>query len=84
MQPAGSTKTEAAGQLTAALRERITIIADEESRRDPERHIERLAEISTRIEQLAADLPRPLNPQLAHYLQRASYDKALEWLVEQS
>lgn len=71
---------EAKTKLAAALRERRAIIADEESRREPERHIGRLREISARIETLRSQLPRPIDPQLAHYLQRASYDKALAFL----
>jgi hypothetical protein len=68
-----------AAELTAALRERRAIIADEESRRAPEQHIERLKTVSQRIDSLAAHLPAP-HPQLTHFLQRASYDKALEFL----
>jgi hypothetical protein len=70
----------AAADLAAALRERRAIIADEASRRAPEQHIERLKTISMRIDSLAAQLPPPIEPQLAHFLQRASYDKALEFL----
>jgi hypothetical protein len=66
--------------LTAALRERLAIIGDENSRRDPETHTARLREISEKIEKLEAALPRPVNPQLAHFLQRKSYDKALDLL----
>jgi hypothetical protein len=66
--------------LAAALRERLTIIGDENSRRDPEAHTARLREVSEKIEKLEAALPRPINPQLAHFLQRKSYDKALELL----
>ena len=66
--------------LAAALRERLTIIGDENSRRDPEAHTARLREVSEKIEKLEAALPRPINPELAHFLQRKSYDKALEFL----
>jgi hypothetical protein len=66
--------------LTAALRERLAIIGDENSRRDPEAHTARLREVSEKIEKLAAALPKPIDPQLAHFLQRKSYDKALEFL----
>ena len=64
-------------ELTATLRERLTIIADEESRRDPERHMARLKAVSERIEQIERKLPADMDPQLRHYLQRRSYDKAL-------
>jgi hypothetical protein len=66
--------------LRNALRERRAIIADEQSRRDPTAHLARLKEVSEQIERLEAALPRPLDPQLAHYLTRKSYDKALEFL----
>ena len=66
--------------LAAALRERLTIISDENSRCDAEKHIARLKEISQRIDNLATALPKPIDPQLAHFLQRKSYDKALEAL----
>lgn len=67
-------------ELVDALRERLAIIADEESRRDPQAHTQRLREISERIERISNALPRPVNPQLAHYLSRRSYEKALEFL----
>jgi hypothetical protein len=66
--------------LAAALRERLAIIGDESSRRDPEAHTARLRDVSEKIQKLEAALPRPINPQLAHFLQRKSYDKALELL----
>ena len=74
------TKTET--ELAEALRERLKIISDEESRRDPEQHVKRLQEISDRIETLAATLPQPIPPRLAHFLDRRSYDKALEFLED--
>ena len=70
-----------AAELTAALRERLAIISDEESRRDPERHIERLKSVSLRLEELEQGLPQAADPQLRHYLQRRSYTKALEHLT---
>jgi len=66
--------------LTAALRERLAIIADENSRRDPEKHMARLRAASEKIDNLTAALPKPIDSQLAHFLQRKSYDKALEFL----
>jgi hypothetical protein len=67
-------------ELAAALRERLVIIADEESRRNPARHTERLQAVSERIEQLEHQLPRTIDPELRHFLQRRSYSKALELL----
>ena len=66
--------------LANALRERLAVIADENSRRDPEKHMARLRAVSEEIDNLAAALPKPIDPQLAHFLQRRSYDKALELL----
>jgi hypothetical protein len=66
--------------LAQALRERLAIIHDEQSRRDHEKHMARLRAVSEKIEQLQAALPQPVDPRLAHYLQRRSYDKALEFL----
>ena len=68
-------------ELAAALRERLAIIADDESRRDPVQHTKRLRQVSERIEQIEEDLPSTIDPQLRHFLQRRSYDKALELLA---
>jgi hypothetical protein len=68
-------------ELADALRERLEIVADEESRRDPLRHTERLKEISEKIERIEDRLPPTLDPQLRHFLQRRSYSKALELLA---
>ncbi len=73
---------EPADALAQALRERRAIVADEESRRNAERHMARLREISERIERLQSTLPAPVPPQLRHYLERCSYDKALAFLEE--
>ena len=66
--------------LAQALRERLEIIQDKESRRDEAKHMARLHVVSEKIDKLQAGLPQPINPRLAHYLQRRSYDKALEFL----
>ena len=66
--------------LKDALRERLAIIHDEESRNDEAKHIARLRAVSEKIDKLQAALPQPVDPRLAHYLQRRSYDKALEYL----
>ena len=70
----------ATADLKEALRERVAIIHDEESRRDEEKHVARLRVISEKIENLQAALPQPIDPRLKHYLERKSYDKALELL----
>jgi vacuolar-type H+-ATPase catalytic subunit A/Vma1 len=66
--------------LAEALRDRLAIVADEASRRDPKRHIERLKEVSERLETIEQQLPAAIDPQLRHFLQRRSYSKALEFL----
>ena len=68
--------------LKEALRERLAVIRDEESRRDEAKHIDRLRTVSEKIDKLQEALPQPVDPRLAHYLQRRSYDKALEFLEE--
>ena len=70
----------ALADLAQALRERLAVIRDEQSRRDEVKHIARLKVVSEKIEKLQEALPQPVEPRLAHYLQRKSYDKALEYL----
>ena len=67
-------------ELAAALRERLAVISDEDSRRDPDRHTARLREVSEKIERIEQSLPAEIDPQLRHFLQRRSYTKALELL----
>ena len=66
--------------LAEALRERLAVIRDDESRRDHAKHIDRLRAISEKIDQLQESLPSSTDPRLKHYLDRKSYDKALEYL----
>jgi hypothetical protein len=67
-------------ELAAALRERLAIIGDEESRRDRARHTDQLRDVSEKIERLEQQLPSAIDAQLRHFLQRRSYSKALELL----
>ena len=68
-------------ELADALRERLAVIADRDLyARDPAAHLEKLKSASERITQIGNALPRPLPGDFAHYLQRASYEKALAWL----
>lgn len=67
--------------LAAALRERRAIIADRAFyERDAAGHLAALQEVSGRIVTLQRQLPAPVDPTLAHYLERCSYDKALAHL----
>jgi rubrerythrin len=70
----------ALADLAQALRERLAAIRDEQSRRDEAKHVARLRAVSEKIDKLQEELPRPVDPRLAHYLQRKSYAKALEYL----
>lgn len=80
-----SSAPEASLELAAALRERLAVIADRASyERDPQAHLLQLQNVSERIAALAARLPGPVDPRLAHYLERCSYDKALAFLEEAS
>lgn len=69
-------------ELAAALRERRSVIADRAYyERDPQGHLQQLQRVSERIVALGGQLPPPVDPQLAHYLQRCSYDKALAFVT---
>jgi hypothetical protein len=70
--------------LAEALRERLAVIQDEESRRDEAKHIARLRAVSEKIDRLQELLPPSTDPRLKHYLDRKSYDKALEYLEASS
>ena len=68
-------------ELSEALRARLRIIGDKESReRDPSRHLADLQAASERITALEARLPANIHPQLRHYFERRSYEKALAWI----
>jgi hypothetical protein len=63
------------------LRERLQVIGDRELfQRDPGAHLEKLKIASQKIDVCAAELPSPVATDLAHYLHRASFAKALEWI----
>jgi hypothetical protein len=69
--------------LAQALRERLAVIRDEQSRRDEAKHIARLRTVSEKIDRLQESLTSSLDVRLKHYLDRKSYDKALEYLEAQ-
>jgi hypothetical protein len=65
-------------ELAEALRARLAVIGAEALREcDPERQLTMLREVSNRIVALQAQLPEDTHPQLRHYFERGSYDKAL-------
>ena len=73
----------ALADLEQALRERLVLIGNEESRRDQARHIARLRAVSEKIDRLHHSLRSSIDPRLNHYLERKSYDKALKYLEGQ-
>jgi hypothetical protein len=71
-------------ELTLALRKRLEVIGDRALREsDPARHLEELRTASERITALEARLPGTIHPQLRHYFERCSYDKALAWIEQE-
>jgi hypothetical protein len=70
----------ALADLAQALRERLAVIRDEESRGDHAKHMNRLRAVSEKIDRLQESLPPSTDPRLMHYHDRKSYDKALEYL----
>jgi hypothetical protein len=79
-----SETSDAFRQLADALTRRLAIISDREFyHRDAAAHLRQLQMISGEIANLARQLPAGTDPQLIHYLQRCSYDKALAFLKAQ-
>ncbi len=72
-------------QLGRALRLRLSVIADHGLRdHDPEAHLKKLQEASLLIEKAACPLVESrMHPELRHFLERRSYDKALAWIEEE-
>jgi len=68
-------------ELADALRERLRVVADRALyERDPAAHLEQLKAASGRLDAVAARLAGRLDPRLAHFLERGSYVKAIDWL----
>jgi hypothetical protein len=68
-------------ELTSALRRRLEVIGDRALRAtDPQRQLAELRAVSERIAALQERLPATVHPQLRHFFERCSYDKALEWI----
>ncbi|GAB4169109.1 MAG: hypothetical protein Fur0032_07530 [Terrimicrobiaceae bacterium] len=67
--------------LCRALRRRLAVVADHGLRdRDPAAHLSALREAAAHLETLEQALPVGTDPQLRHYLERQSYQKAIDWL----
>jgi len=69
-------------RLAAALRERLALVGDTNSRRDPVAHLAKLQAVSEKIVDLEKELPPSADPQLRHFLARCSYEKALAFLEQ--
>ncbi|HEX4086418.1 MAG TPA: hypothetical protein VHY22_15995 [Chthoniobacteraceae bacterium] len=70
-------------ELAEALRKRLAVIGDRALREaNPARHLAELRAASERITDLATRLPANTHPQLRHYFERCSYDKALAWIEQ--
>jgi hypothetical protein len=70
--------------LAKTLRDRLSVIANHELRdRDPAMHLKKLQEASEAIDQWESQYSlSEMDPKLRHYLERRSYDKALERIAE--
>ena len=67
--------------LTELLRRRVAVIADTAFRdRDSHGHLAALREISEAIDAEHVRLKSQLPPRLRHYMEQASYQKALAYL----
>jgi hypothetical protein len=77
------TDTHVYSALADALRERLRVIGDRAAREsDAQAHLRQLQDASERILALQAELPAQVPPQLRHYLERCSYDKALTFIEQ--
>ncbi len=69
--------------LREALQHRTRVISDTEFRyRDAAGHLQALRDASEAIKSAASRLSPPIDHELRHYLDRASFDKALAWVEE--
>jgi hypothetical protein len=68
-------------RLQKLLEQRLAIIGDHELRgRDPASQLDQLRRVSEEITSLHQEHQGSLPPRLNHYLERASFSKALAWL----
>jgi hypothetical protein len=70
-------------ELAALLQRRIDIIGDHAFRdRDAQGHLAALREVSEALDATFNTLKPQLPPRLRHFMEQASYNKALEYLRE--
>ncbi len=68
-------------KLEALLAKRLDVIADHAWRdRDAESHLQELKAVSEALDREFASVRREMPPRLAHFMQNASYSKALAYL----
>ena len=79
--PMNSVPSEFSGRLRDLLERRLAIIADQEIReKNPAAQLEQLREVSEKITAMQEEAKGNLPPRLKHYLERASFQKALACL----
>ncbi|MFV0415455.1 MAG: hypothetical protein ACK5NG_03725 [Chthoniobacterales bacterium] len=75
--------TELYREILKVLQERDRIVRDREHySRDQNGHILKLMDCTRDLNILAQKLPDSADPQLRHFLDRQSYEKATAWLEE--
>jgi hypothetical protein len=76
--------TESQQELAALLKRRLEIIADQSFKeRDADAHLAALREVSEEIDAKYQTVKKDLPPRLRHFMEQASYSKALDFILEQ-
>jgi hypothetical protein len=71
-------------ELAALLQKRLAIVADRDFReRDSAGHLDALREVSEAINAKYQALKPQLPPRLRHFMEQASYSKALEYIEQE-
>ncbi len=71
--------------LLRSLKNRLAVVADRALyERDPQAHLAALQAASASLDQTVTDCRPKIPPDLAHYLDRQSYQKAIDWLENPS
>jgi hypothetical protein len=71
-------------ELATLLKRRLEIIADQSFReRDADAHFAALREVSEEIDAKYHAVQKELPPRLRHFMEQASYSKALDFILEQ-
>jgi hypothetical protein len=72
-------------ELAALLEKRLEVIADRAfMQRDAEGHLAALRGVSHAIDSLFRELKPELPPRLRHFMEQASYTKALEYIRQEN